>query len=355
MVGVSRRGFLRRAGASAGGLFALQYSKAEAQTAKEENYRSFEDVYRQKWTWDKVVHGTHGTNCTGNCAFNVYVKNGVVWREEQQGEYEASEEGVPDYGPRGCQKGLRHHKYMYGPQRILYPMKRAGERGSGKWERVTWDQALTEIADKFIDEATEYGVDAISCGIGTQMVVKRSGFASVMRFGTVTGIQVPESFAGVGDLPLGVQETLGQNIIGDSMGAVFKARTVLIWMCNPAVTRIPDAHFFWEAKYNGTKVIAISPEFTPTAMHANRWVNPHAGTDAALAMSMVHTILTDGTYKADYIKEQTDLPFLIRTDTNKFLRGSDMDSPPESENPENLFYVWDESAGKAVACGGHWI
>ena len=81
-------------------------------------------------------------------------------------------------------------------------------------------------------------------------------------------------------------------------------------MSNPAATRIPDAHFFWEAKYNGTQVIAVSPEFTPTAMHSSLWLNPKPGTDAALAMSMVQVILRENLYQADYIKEQTDLPFL---------------------------------------------
>ena len=119
------------------------------------------------------AHGTHGTNCTGTCALNVYVKNGIVWREEQQGEYGRSED-APDYGPRGCQKGLRHAKYMYGKQRILYPMKRVGERGEGKWERVTWDQALAEIADRFIDYSAEFGPRSISFDLGTQMVLKRA-------------------------------------------------------------------------------------------------------------------------------------------------------------------------------------
>ena len=90
-------------------------------------YRRWEDLMRNKWTWDRVARGAHGTNCTGNCAFNVYVKNGIVWREEQQGEYGASGDDVPDYGPRGCQKGLRQAKQMYGKQRVLYPMKRVGE------------------------------------------------------------------------------------------------------------------------------------------------------------------------------------------------------------------------------------
>jgi anaerobic selenocysteine-containing dehydrogenase len=75
----------------------------------------------------------------------VFVKNGIVWREEQQGQYGRSGDS-PDYGPRGCQKGLRHSKYMYGKQRVLYPMKRIGKRGEGRWQRIGWDQAMAEIA-----------------------------------------------------------------------------------------------------------------------------------------------------------------------------------------------------------------
>ena len=67
--------------------------------------------------------------------------------------------------------------------------------------------------------------------------------------------------------------------------------SVVIWFCNPAVTRIPDAHFFWEAKYNGTEVISISPDFNATAMHASKWLNPKPGSDIALAMAMIETII----------------------------------------------------------------
>ncbi len=348
---VSRRHFLRSSGTAAAGLMALQYgtTTALAQSGEDETYRSFEDVLRQKWTWDKVVHSSHGTNCTGSCAFNVYVKNGVVWREEQQGEYGRSgDDDTPDYGPRGCQKGLRHAKYMYGAQRVLYPMKRAGERGEGKWQRVTWKQALDEIADKFIDYQVEHGPESISYNLGTQMVVKRSCIAGVLRFGNATGIPIPESFAGVGDQPLGVYMTLGLNTIGDTMAAVYKSRACLVWMTNPAVTRIPDAHFFWEAKWNGTKVTAISPEFTPTAMHANRWLNPKPGTDAALAMAMVQTILEDQSYDVDYIREQTDLPFLVRTDNGMFLRPSDVAAEQAKAEDDTIFFMWDEATGGIV-------
>ena len=340
----SRREFLKRLCAS-GTFLTLNYSPvvlAASTRPTQESYRKFEDLYREKWTWDRVVHGTHGTNCAGNCAFDVYVKNGIVWREEQQGVYGASGD-APDYGPRGCQKGLRHAKYMYGPQRVLYPMKRSGERGAGKWERISWKQATTEIADRFLDLVEKHGPQCISYGSGTQMVLKRGSFGSLARFANITGITVPEFLSGVGDLPSGVHMTLGQIHTSDTMAAVYKSRCVLVWMSNPAVTRLPDAHFFWDAKYNGTEVIAISPDFTPTAMHSSLWVNPKPGTDTALAMAMVNVILEEGLYKADYIKEQSDLPLLVRTDNQRFLRPAD---------GKDGFFVWDQVTNAAVLAPG---
>jgi DMSO reductase family type II enzyme molybdopterin subunit len=342
----TRRGFIAGAGAA---VLSLKYGDpAFGQLVDAAPNVNWEDGMREKWTWDKVVHSTHGTNCSGNCAFNVYVKNGIVVREEQQGEYGKSDPDAPDYNPRGCQKGLCHAKYMYGDQRILYPMKRVGERGAGQWERVTWDEALADVADRFIDTCVEHGAESVTFGLGTQMLVKRASFASLGRFATISGSSLPEAFAGVGDLPTGVQMTVGKPIIGDSMAAVFKSKCCLVWYCNPAVTRLPDAHFFWEARYNGTEVIAISPEFTPTAMHASKWVNPKPGTDAALALAMAQVIIEDGTYDAGYLREQTDMPFLVRTDTRKFLRGTDFGE----EDADQKFYWWDEDSGAVVPAPG---
>ncbi len=346
--GTTRRKFV--AGTSSAALTLKYAQPLSAQTGDDPDYGTWEDLMREKWTWDKVVHGTHGTNCTGNCAFNVYVKNGIVWREEQQGQYGISDPDAPDYGPRGCQKGLRHAKFMYGKQRILYPMKRVGERGAGQWERVSWEQALEEIADRFIDTCTEHGPESITFGLGTQMVLKRAAFMGLGRFATITGSPLPEAFAGVGDLPTGVYMTLGEALVGDSMAAVFKSKCCLVWYCNPAVTRIPDAHFFWEARYNGTEVIAISPEFTPSAMHASKWVNPQPGTDAALALAMVQVIIEEGLHKLDYIREQTDLPFLVRSDNRRFLRASDLGEA--SEGAEQVFYFWDQTQDRAVPAPG---
>ena len=344
---LDRRKFLK--GSASAGLI-LSYAKPN-QVFANESYRTTEDLYRKKWTWDRVVRGTHGTNCSGTCAFNVYIKNGVVWREEQQGQYEMIGD-APDPGPRGCQKGMRHHKYMYGKQRVLYPLKRVGERGEGKWERISWEQATTEIADKFLDYAIEYNPECISYGSGTQMSVKMASFAGHLRFSNITGVTVPEFFSGVGDLPTGSYMTLGQVYTGDTFASVYKSKCVMVWMSNPAVTRIPDAHYFWEAKYNGTQVISVSPDFNPTAMHSSLWLNPKPGTDSALAMAMVEVIVKEKLYQTDYIKEQTDLPLLVRTDTKEFVRREDLSLYGLLAVADNVYYMWDEVTNKIVQAPG---
>jgi len=336
----NRRKFLFGSGAAALGLKYGAITEALADT--EGGYRRWEDLMRNKWTWDSVVRGSRGVNCTGHCAFNIYVRKGIVWREEQQGEYGRSGTDTPDYGPRGCQKGLRQHKHMYGKQRVLYPMKRTGERGEGQWERISWEQALDEICNKFVDYAMEDGPESITMAMGTAMILKRTAFTGLFRFANLTGLVIPETFAGVGDLPLGAQMTLGHPLPGDNMAAVYKSKTCLVWACNPAATRIPDAHFFWEAKYNGTEVVVISPDFNASAIHASKWLNIKPGTDSSLAMAMVNVIFESAAIDVPYVQEQTDLPFLVRKDTKKFLRAEEMGEG------EHGFYFWDQATNKVA-------
>ena len=113
---LTRRDFLKGTGGLAVGLSLSRLGfrfagTGSAGSAQEEVFRYYaysgwEDLYRKKWTWDKVTWGTHLVDCyPGGCSFHVYTKDGVVWREEQSAVYPQIEEGVPDMNPRGCQKG----------------------------------------------------------------------------------------------------------------------------------------------------------------------------------------------------------------------------------------------------------
>ncbi|RMF23164.1 MAG: hypothetical protein D6760_05980 [Deltaproteobacteria bacterium] len=94
------------------------------------SYRSYEDVYRERWSWDRVVRGSHYSNCGyQRCAWNVYVKDGIVWREEQLGAYPQTNPELPDFNPRGCQKGACYSSRMYDQARLTVPLKRSGRRG----------------------------------------------------------------------------------------------------------------------------------------------------------------------------------------------------------------------------------
>lgn len=128
---LKRRDFLKGLGATSAGamvsgkVWSLNRLEPVGDTlASEYPYRSWEDLYRNEWTWDSVGHAAHCINCMGNCAWNVYVKDGIVIREEQIAKYPQVNPNVPDANPRGCQKGAIHSTAMYEADRLRYPLKR---------------------------------------------------------------------------------------------------------------------------------------------------------------------------------------------------------------------------------------
>ena len=302
-------------------------------------------VRQNIWDWDKVVKGSHLTNCWYQtaCNFNIYVKDGVVLREEQAANYPPQNDPLaPDFNPRGCQKGSCYVHRIYDPTRIKYPMKRVGERGQGKWKRISWDEALTEVADAIIDTATKEGPSAIVQGGGTRVMNIGSEGTGPTAFFVGLGAPLSNVTADNGDDHQGVAITLGKVIVGDSADNWFYSDMILIWGGNPAYTNIPNHHFIAEARYNGTKVVTISPDYSPSAVHADQWVPVNIGSDAALALSMSQVIIKEKLFKEDFVREQTDLPLLVVESTGRFLREKDF----KAGGREDTFYFWDLSSGK---------
>ncbi len=140
----TRRGFLRGTAIGALGLAldlkTLRPVFADARLPPEaREYTGYRDVYRRKWSWDRIGVGTHScTNCaSGGCSWNLYVRDGIVWREEQGAPYTQTNASVPDYNPRGCQKGASASALYRSPARIRYPLKRVGARGENRWKRIS--------------------------------------------------------------------------------------------------------------------------------------------------------------------------------------------------------------------------
>ena len=142
--------------------------------------RSWEDFYRKEFAatrGDAQGFAFHCSNCQGNCAFRLYAKDGVIQREEQLAEYPQIAPNIPDANPRGCNKGTIHSQAMYEKDRLLYPMRRAGARGEGKWARITWDQAIAEISEKVVDTLARHGPGGLMvfCGTGILSQGRRAG------------------------------------------------------------------------------------------------------------------------------------------------------------------------------------
>ncbi|RMF23012.1 MAG: twin-arginine translocation signal domain-containing protein, partial [Deltaproteobacteria bacterium] len=148
---LSRRDFLKTSAVTVAGLTLARLAPLSAEAAPaiapSKPYESWQQLMAEKWSWDKTAKITHCVDCyPGNCSWTAYVKDGMVIREEQTGHYPQINPEMPDMNPRGCQKGASFGNVMYAKERIRYPIMRVGERGSGKWRRVTWDEALTAVA-----------------------------------------------------------------------------------------------------------------------------------------------------------------------------------------------------------------
>ncbi|MGI9481912.1 MAG: molybdopterin-dependent oxidoreductase [Hyphomicrobiales bacterium] len=349
--GLTRRSFLKAGGAAAAALvmpnfIARSGSGIEAlAAATPPEFTSWLDILRKQWTWDKTVRGTHMINCwyQAHCAFDVYVKDGLVFREEQAAEYQQLRPELPDLNPRGCQKGCTFSHRMYEPNRILHPMRRVGARGEGKWEQVSWDEALDKIADAWLDVLESESTDQIVWDLGANINVGAAN-AAQGRLAQLTHSICLDSNSSNGDGHRGAFETFGNIYMERSIEDYFYSDLILIWGANPLYTSIPNAHFFTEARYNGTELIAISPDYSASATKADLWVPVKPGTDAALALAIANHIVERSLVETEFVTEQTDLPLLVRADTGKFLTGADVE-----DGDENRFYVVSENGELRLA------
>jgi len=306
--------------------------------------RAWADRYRNQWKWDKIAWGTHCVDCyPANCPYRVYVRDGRVVREEPAGTFRTIEEGVPDMNPAGCQKGGSWSQMLYGKERVLHPLRRVGERGEGRFERVSWDEALTDIADAMLDAIQESGPESIvRIGTpgegGTQSMVLAS--AVINRLGAVTTDVQSE----INDFNPGLYITFGRFDPVASNDDWFHSEQLIIWANNPAYSAIPFYHYIAEARYNGSEVVTIAPDYNPSAIHGNYFVPVRIGSDAALALSMCRVIVDEGLVNESFVREQTDLGLLVRTDDGRFLRQCDL----EEGGSDAIFTCFDTRGGEIV-------
>jgi len=254
----------------------------------------------------------------------------------------AADFGNPDFPARICLRGLSQLQYVYHPDRLKYPLQSVGPRGSGQWQQISWEEATTIIANKFAETAQKYGPTSVYIAPYTGSLPVLNGLIGAgYRFASVIGASAGD-FEGdnEGDSasPCGSNEVLG-NFDGHELSDLRNSRMIILWGNNLAETDIPDMRFVLDAKDGtissagetapnatgpGAKVVAIDPRYTATATLADEWYPIRPGTDGALALSMIYVIINENLHNTSYILNYTVGPFLVRQDTNMFLREKDL-------------------------------
>lgn len=236
--------------------------------------------------------------CHGGCGALVTVKEGRVVSVKPDPE-------SPFNRGQMCVKGLATTEMMYHPDRLIHPLRRQGERGSGRWETVSWDTALDEIAGKLDAIRKESGPESIALGQGTG----RHHYLHVIRFANTLGTPnwYEPGLANCFIPRITVSNlTYGGFVAADYYGAV-TPKTILFWGHNPIVSG-PDGELSFpvrRALRNGAFGIAVDPRRSETAQHCGLWLAPRPGTDAALALGMINTIIYAGYYDRDFVAQWT--------------------------------------------------
>jgi anaerobic selenocysteine-containing dehydrogenase len=207
---------------------------------------------------------------------------------------------------KGCPRLAGAKEYVYHPDRVRFPLKRVGERGENKWQRVTWNQALDEIADKLSGIKDRYGPESLVSTAGTG----RTHYWARLRFFNLFG---SPNHIGMGQICYGPVLSANAAIVGWTIrhrtsltidpGKDGKPVTKCIFLIGidpqQAVHRLWKT--VWDAKKMGAKLIVVDPRRTKTAELADIWLQPRPGTDTALLMSMIKVIIEEGLYDKEFV------------------------------------------------------
>ncbi|CAN4265767.1 BisC Anaerobic dehydrogenases, typically selenocysteine-containing [Methylophilaceae bacterium] len=245
----------------------------------------------------KTYHGGCPHDCPDTCSMVYHVKDEKLIAVKGNADHPMTRGGL-------CVKLNDYEKRHYHPDRLLYPMKRVGPKGTKQFERISWDEALDIIVDKWQAIIKEHGPQAImpNSYLGNQGLVHglNGGDAFFARLGaTVT----ERTFCGEGSCTAWLL-TVGPTA-GVDPESFIHSKFIIIWACNSVSTNLHHWHIIKEAQKNGAKVVVIDAYVSKTAKEADWHVCPKPGTDGALAMAMMNVIIGEGLVDKDYVDNYT--------------------------------------------------
>lgn len=289
---------------------------------------------------ERVVRTACNLNCGAHfCGLNVTVRDGHLVNIEPA--------DFPDQRYRRiCLKGISYVQMVAHPDRLLYPLKRRGPRGQGDWERISWDQALDEIAEQMRRLAEHHGPESLMFFPYSGQLSALNGFNGVyLRLASLLGASGTSAreFGIDSAVPSGIEDTFGEGAgyLANDYTDLPNSRLILIWGGDPAQSRMNWWPSFLDAKRAGARLVAIDPKFSVTASKCDEWLPIRPGADLYLALALLRAILKQGWLDHDFVIRHTVAPLLVREDNARFLRWLGREG-------QERFVAWDEHVHKAA-------
>ena len=243
------------------------------------------------------VRGACPHDCPDTCAWEVTVTDRVATKL-------VGDDGHPFTRGGLCNKVAHYLERVYSPDRVLYPLRRTGQKGVAAFERVSWDQALDDIAQRLRAVIDQHGASAVLpySYLGTQGLIQCNSL-SARFFARLGATRLERGICGAtGGAGLMASNGTGAGMLPEQ---IIHSRLIILWGTNTVVTNLHLWYFIREARRQGARLIVIDPVKTRTATEADWYLRPTPGSDAALALGMMHVIIKEGRYDADFVSHHT--------------------------------------------------
>lgn len=349
---LTRRSFLKAGALTAGA--AAVVGASGCTTIAEQSEEAVVQAAEEK-TFTNWCRG----NCGGPCSLTGIVREGKLVK--------TSPTVLPAEAKlkqTGCVRSHTGPQRIYAPNRVLYPMKQTGERGSDNWERISWDEACQTIAEKFNAATEEFGPNSVvvsfgfagtgivcgtnseyystrnqptTYGLASEMFMRRTGYAETLNSSDALGMWMAQTVC--------VQPS-------NSIEDMVNSKALFFFGTNPAESGTRAWPYICQAHEGGAKLVAIDPMLSKTAAASDVHVPVRPGTDAALILAMANYLIDNNLYDEDYLRNGSVAPFLVKED-GSYLRLSDLGMDPVDvtnaatgkTEATDTQVVYDEAAG----------
>lgn len=245
-----------------------------------------------------TFHGVCYHDCPDSCSWKVKVQDGKVI------SFGGDEENPFTAGKLCGKMETFPEDITYHPDRLLTPMKRVGKKGEGKFEPISWQQAIREVGDQLKKTIAQHGSESIlSHGyMGTQSIVQKKVMSSRF-FARMEASDIAHTICGGAVIPANFE------VNGTAMGVLpedmIHSRCIILWGTNTKNSNVHQWPFVLKAREAGAKIIVIDPFVSATAKEADWHIQPLPGTDVALALGMMNVMIHEGLVDQDYIDKYT--------------------------------------------------